>query len=1004
MFSFLQRKKLSFEDVLVISFAMITAFLLFLSITLTYQLAQEIAYSSLEVNFAGRQRMLVERMTLLAVQIDSAEHLGLNKYALKQELNESKQVFSDTFNALQYGGKTTDSQGASVYLNPCQFVSGKAVLAQTNTVLLVYFKALKTFSDAETPHEQLAALQKIIEVVPRLRELTNLFTYQLQVNNESAMDGTRAYRNGLIALSIAILLFWAVIGRQHFQTLRKKYAQQTERMHMLDVCLTNANDSIIIVSVDNEEGTVSHPITYVNHAFEKQTGYSYEEVMGKTPDLWHGEKTDKATLTRIYNALTCSQPVCAELLMYSKAGQEFTNEINITPIANRAGEITHWLAVERDITERKEAEQRFMQLSRWHQTILNHVPALVGYWNAEQRNVFANQAYFEWFNIAPEALQDAHLSDLLCAECYQEFAPYIANTLAGQVQRFEHQLRCHHNQTLRSVMMEFIPELTADGVVGFYIFGFDISELKRAERHNKIYEDKLQKLFELTSLGIALLDLDGHYLDANRGFEKILGYSKTDLQHMQHKQLSAQSDTDISWQQLSWLVNNTTYQSFETIYLGKQGNDIAVFVNAVLISDLEGKSNIWLIIEDISQRKHAEQQLLQAKILAEEQTLAKADFLATMSHEIRTPMNAVIGLCALALNKTMLPEVRDYVQNIQRASDNLLLILNDILDFSKLEAGQYCIEEEPFNLDELLTHLRNLLVITTDNKGLFLHVEKSPSVPAELMGDAMRLQQILTNLLTNAIKFTATGGVTLSINSASLTASHAVLVFSVQDTGIGMSPTQQEKLFKAYSQVEVSTSRRYGGTGLGLAISDKLLNLMGGHFTVSSQPDVGSCFSFELRLAINTAASVSTTTSEAASNATSGGLQLSLQKSSVGLTGKHILVADDFDLNQQVLQEYLEMSGMTVDLANNGKEVLQWLSQNTYDAILMDVQMPEMSGLEATEHIRKEPRYANLPIIALTGGVTADEHARCVAAGMNSFVTKPIKVKELLAILTEYLA
>ena len=182
---------------------------------------------------------------------------------------EQQHAIYDQFDDIRYF--IDDSQGASVYLNPCQFVSGKAVLAQTNTVLLVYFKALKTFSDAETPHEQLAALQKIIEVVPRLRELTNLFTYQLQVNNESAMDGTRAYRNGLIALSIAILLFWAVIGRQHFQTLRKKYAQQTERMHMLDVCLTNANDSIIIVSVDNEEGTVSHPITYVNHAFEKQS-------------------------------------------------------------------------------------------------------------------------------------------------------------------------------------------------------------------------------------------------------------------------------------------------------------------------------------------------------------------------------------------------------------------------------------------------------------------------------------------------------------------------------------------------------------------------------------------------------------------------------------------------------------------------------------------------------------------------------------------------------------
>jgi len=1003
MFSLEHLKKLSFNELGILFGTIVTTLLLILSIVITAQISHEISYSSTEINLSGRQRMLVERMGLLVLQMESAERLGLNKMLITEQLNASKLLFTETFSAFQYGGKTLDASNKKIQLRASQFPAGRAVLAQLNTVSTTYLKALRLMTANSTPPEHFAALQKIMQLEPRMLELTSLFTYQLQQYDDRELAETMAYRNGLAALSLACLAYWGLIGSQRIQVLLKKHAAQQEKMHMLDACLANAKDVVIIVAVGDPEG-VSHPITYVNHAFEKQFGYAYEDVIGKTPDLWLGEKTDKATLERIYQSLADVQPVCAELLMYTKAGKEFINEIAITPIANDAGEITHWLSIERDITERKLAEQRFLQLSRWHQIILNHVPALVGYWTAAQYNVFANQAYFEWFAISPEALHDTHLSNLLCAECYQEFAPYIANTLAGQAQRFEHQLRCQDTQSLRHVMMEFIPELAEGIVVGFYIFGFDISELKRAEQHKKIYEDKLKKLFELTSLGIALLDLDGNYLDANQGVEKILGYSKTELQQMHHKQLSAQPLTDLSWQQLSWLVNNTNYESFETVYVDKQGNNIAVFVNAVLISDLEGKPNIWLIMEDISQRKLAEEQLLQAKIYAEEQALAKANFLATMSHEIRTPMNAVIGLCALALNKTISAEVRDYLQNIQRASDNLLLILNDVLDFSKLEAGQYCIEEEAFNLEELLTHLHNLLVITTDNKGLFLRVEKASSVPAELMGDALRLQQILTNLLTNAIKFTATGGVTLSVSSVSLTASHAVLRFSVHDTGLGMSPQQQEKLFKAYSQVEVSTSRRYGGTGLGLAISDKLLNLMGGHFTVTSEPDQGSCFSFELRLALNKAAHASTTVSETVSTTTSGGLQQSLQKSSVGITGKHILVADDYDLNQQVLQEYLEMSGMTVDLANNGKEVLQRLGENTYDAILMDVQMPEMSGLEATEHIRKEPRYANLPIIALTGGVTADEQARCVAAGMNSFVTKPIKIKELLAILTEYLA
>ncbi|AXQ29450.1 response regulator [Solimonas sp. K1W22B-7] len=396
------------------------------------------------------------------------------------------------------------------------------------------------------------------------------------------------------------------------------------------------------------------------------------------------------------------------------------------------------------------------------------------------------------------------------------------------------------------------------------------------------------------------------------------------------------------------------------------------------------RSGFW---QDTTDFKQMQAELAQARDAAEAANRAKSEFLARMSHEIRTPMNAILGLSQLALRGELPPRERDYLERTQRAAKSLLGVINDILDFSKVEAGKLATEAIPFRLDEVLDNLDAVIGVKAAEKRLSYSCRVAAEVPGALVGDPLRLGQVLVNLAGNAVKFTERGGVRVRVSCAARDASDALLQFEVQDTGIGIDAGQRQRLFEGFFQADASTSRRYGGTGLGLAISRRLVEAMGGSIEVESEPGRGSTFRFSLRMGVATEAQLR---------------ELPEPGQGAGLDGVRLLVVDDNDTNQLIAREMLEGVGAQVRSALNGREALEALAQERFDAVLMDVHMPEMDGYEATRRLRADSRHAALPIIAMTASVTLQDRTLCEAAGMNAHVAKPIDLDELLVTLLRW--
>jgi PAS domain S-box-containing protein len=500
--------------------------------------------------------------------------------------------------------------------------------------------------------------------------------------------------------------------------------------------------------------------------------------------------------------------------------------------------------------------------------------------------------------------------------------------------------------------------------------------------------ERFRAILDQIEDGCSVVDLRGNYLFVNDAFCRIFGFSRDKILGQSFK--GSQNP----------VRHAKTLEVFNTVY--RTGQPVKAYEYKVEPSNLYVEQSITLerdtfgrpvgflsVYRDCTTRKLAEAALAQAKEAAESANRAKSEFLANMSHEIRTPMNGIIGMAALALDGELPTPQRECVQTIRDQAESLLTVVNDILDFSKIERRHVDLESVPFSLTGALREVVVPVEFAARAKGVELSADIAPDAPTFVVGDPVRLKQIVSNVLSNAVKFTQRGSVRLDVSVAERRAADATLCFRVVDTGIGIPADKRSTIFEPFLQADGSTTRRFGGTGLGLAIASNLVALMGGRIWVDSEPGAGSTFQFTVPLAIAASAAADAVPASAPA----------VPSTRVA----RILVADDNIVNQRVAAGLLARRGHQVTVVGTGREALDAIRNGGFELVLMDVQMPDMDGFEATAAIREWERTAGrrVRIVAMTAHTMVGDKERCLAAGMDGFLPKPIDQRSLFAVVEE---
>ncbi|TFH71701.1 PAS domain S-box protein [Gammaproteobacteria bacterium LSUCC0112] len=512
-------------------------------------------------------------------------------------------------------------------------------------------------------------------------------------------------------------------------------------------------------------------------------------------------------------------------------------------------------------------------------------------------------------------------------------------------------------------------------------------------------EETLSALVDNLADGVVLTSLDGMIERYNPAMAFMFADETSSISGVNFKQLIASAYQEEFHELVvkhSKTENAFGVSSKELIGQRLNGETFPLDIKLSLMT-FNNEYKLVAIVRDISELKRNREEIIEAKTQAEAANKAKGEFLANMSHEVRTPINGVIGMTELALETDLTPEQREYLEAVYDSAQSLLRVVNDILDFSKIDAGQLTIEKVPFDLNKSLGLIGREFALRAAQKGLTFKLDIDKNIPGILIGDALRVRQVMINLISNAIKFTHAGNVLVTVKLQQSTTRSVLISFVVEDSGIGISPEQQNIIFKAFQQADASIARRYGGSGLGLVISSNLIKLMGGEIHLESTIGKGSRFSFDLSFGQGSKHLLNLHEALDAFDMRTTVTNNTPPAVSIPDKKLRILLAEDNPINQKLTMTVLMKAGHDVLLANDGKQAVELASQHRFDLILMDLQMPEMDGLQATANIRKSEAATgqHTPIVAMTAHAVVGYEDICISSGMDAYISKPVSSKVL---------
>lgn len=745
------------------------------------------------------------------------------------------------------------------------------------------------------------------------------------------------------------------------------------REQLLAMVASRANAIVMITDKKDK-------IEWVNDEFTKILGYTAEEIIGKNPSVLRGPDTDEETVIRIAEKKKSRKPFHDEILNYRKDGSEVWLQMHVTPLENDDGDIDYFVAIQEDITENKRKDEALRKSQE--QLKAAQQQAKIGNWEWYSGNdhMYASEEVCRVLGIA---YADHVPVSLVRNRIHPDDVPVLAHSIEDTLRRqtpYEVDCRVVTTDQLRYIYITGQPQVGDDGKV-VKLFGTiqDISERKRIEEEMRVAEKQYRSLFEHSQHMICMHDLDGIIQSINPSGAHTLGYEPEELVGRQIMSLVPERYKKEFANYLDEIRRHGMHSGLMRMIL-RNGEETIWMYSNIRLNDPEGKPFVLSSNVEITGRYMMEKELRGAKKLAEEALISKDRFVANISHELRTPMNAIAGFTEL-LKKTKLNADQDeYADAIGIATENLTAMINDILDIAKIEAGKIEFERRVFNVRDVMRKTHLLLSPRADAAGINFAWSCDAHVPSFIVSDDLRLTQILMNLVGNAVKFTTKGFVSFGCDIKEEGEKQLNLLFWIEDSGVGIPKEKLEMIFDPFSQVSGASNRKYGGTGLGLTIVKDLAELQGGSVKVQSAEGIGSRFEVVLPVEKIDPGMVQ---------------QVDVALKPIEHPGNvRVLLVEDHQLNQQLALRLIRDFGFVVSLAIHGRAAIELLKEESFDVILMDLQMPEMDGYEATTYIR-EKMNIDTPIIALTAHSSSGEREKCLSLGMNDYMTKPYRSKDL---------
>jgi PAS domain S-box-containing protein len=748
-------------------------------------------------------------------------------------------------------------------------------------------------------------------------------------------------------------------------------AEQLTHEQLLSLVANRANAAVMITSSADK-------IEWVNSVFTDITGFTAEEVIGRDPSFLRGPDTDLTTVRRIEQRKLNPEPFVEEILNYRRNGSPVWMELNVAPLLDDDGRVTRWIAIQEDITSRKLKDEE-LRVSQEQLNVAQH-QAKIGSWvwfDADNR-IQCSEELCQMFGLRN--------NDLLAPVHFYEYIHPDDRTIVKRVidnsryrkSPFEIDTRIVAKNKEYRVYLTGQYDATKRRMIGTIQ---DITERKLLEESMRLAEVQYRQLFEHLQHLIGTHDMDGVLLSVNPAGAHAGGYEPEELIGRNLSEFLTESSRVNFPQYLKELREKGT--SSGLLNLQRRDGGVSIWLyNNVRLKDANGDDFVLCSNVDITDRYRMENELRIAKKTAEEALVAKDRFVANISHELRTPMNAIVGFADVLGNTPLNTEQQEYVGALKIAGETLTAVISDILDLARIEAGKIEFSKVPFSVASTMKDTYRLLQQRAQESGLDFTWTCADNVPSYVVGDDLRLRQILINLAGNAIKFTPAGRVSMSCHIQEETDESILLCFKVADTGIGIAEDKLAHIFEPFTQASSESTRRYGGTGLGLTIVKDLAELQGGSVQVRSAEGDGSEFTVLLPVT-----RVSTTAVKEMNQAL---VQLA------DPAQYKILLVEDHPLNQQLALKLMNDFGFTTALASNGQEAVQQLEKPgaRFDLVLMDLNMPLLDGYGATQYIR-ENLGLTLPIIALTAHSSQAERERCLELGMNDYLSKPYRAQEL---------